>query len=248
MPRLKAGNNAKSTLAAAIDAVQTSFTVVDASLFPDPPFRVTIDAEIMEVGAIDRATNTFSSVTRGVEGTAAAPHAQGANVENRFTAGTLAELADKAQDVDTKFHASTGHKHSGAAGDAPPVPWANVSGKPATYPPSAHTHARADITDFAHKSTHASGGSDALSPADIGAAPSSHTHTRSQITDFAHTHPGGDITSAVASASYASSAGNADTVDGLHVTGSGTPGLRKITISTADPSGGADGDVWFKYS
>jgi hypothetical protein len=41
---------------------------------------------------------------------------------------------------------------------------------------------------------------------------------------------------------------NADTVDGLHVTNSSTPGLRKITISTADPSGGADGDVWFKYA
>jgi hypothetical protein len=67
------------------------------------------------------------------------------------------ELADKAQDVDPKFDASTGHKHSGAAGDAPPVPWANVSGKPTTYPPSAH------------KSTHASGGADALTPADIGA-------------------------------------------------------------------------------
>ena len=40
---------------------------------------------------------------------------------------------------------------------------------------------------------------------------------------------------------------NADMVDGVHVTGSGTPGLRKITVSTADPSGGSDGDVWIKY-
>ncbi|MBC7334335.1 MAG: hypothetical protein H5T85_07795 [Actinobacteria bacterium] len=28
---------------------------------------------------------------------------------------------------------------------------------------------------------------------------------------------------------------------------SGTPGARKIYISTANPSGGSDGDVWFKY-
>jgi hypothetical protein len=41
---------------------------------------------------------------------------------------------------------------------------------------------------------------------------------------------------------------NADAVDGVHVTGSSTSGLRKITISTADPSGGVDGDVWFKYA
>jgi hypothetical protein len=29
---------------------------------------------------------------------------------------------------------------------------------------------------------------------------------------------------------------------------SGTPGLRKITASTAAPSGGSDGDVWIKYT
>jgi len=145
MPRLKAANNAKTTLAAAIDAVQTSFTVTDASLFPDPPFRITVDAEIMEVGAIDRTTGTFSNVTRGVEGTTAAPHAAGASVENRFTAGTFGELVDD------------DHTHSGLPGDAPNVPWDNVSGKPSTFPPSAHA------------STHKSTGSDPLAPADIGA-------------------------------------------------------------------------------
>lgn len=48
---------------------------------------------------------------------------------------------------------------------------------PSTMPPSAHTHTKSQITDFpstmppsAHKASHAIGGSDALSPADIGAA------------------------------------------------------------------------------
>jgi hypothetical protein len=31
-------------------------------------------------------------------------------------------------------------------------------------------------------------------------------------------------------------------------TAAGSTGLRKITISTSDPSGGADGDVWLKYT
>jgi hypothetical protein len=37
----------------------------------------------------------------------------------------------------------------------------------------------------AHKASHSTGGSDALSPADIGAAAVSHTHSASQVTDFA---------------------------------------------------------------
>lgn len=54
--------------------------------------------------------------------------------------------------------------------------WEDVQGKPSSYQPSAHQHTKSDISDFpismtpsAHKTTHASGGSDALTPADIGA-------------------------------------------------------------------------------
>jgi hypothetical protein len=94
MPRLKAANNAESTLNISITSTDATFTVVDASMFPAAPFRVTVDTEIMEVGAIDKPTNTFSSVTRGLEGTLATSHASGARVENRLTAGYLSELAD----------------------------------------------------------------------------------------------------------------------------------------------------------
>jgi hypothetical protein len=83
------------------------------------------------------------------------------------------------------------------------VDWTDVQNKPPTFPPSPHTHVKADITDFAH--THPPS---QISPQGAGSgldadtvdgqhasafAPASHTHTRSQITDFAHasTHVAG---------------------------------------------------------
>lgn len=90
MPRLKAANNAKTTLSQDINATATSFNVADGTLFPDAPFLASVDDEIMEIGA--KSVNTFSSVLRGQEGTTAASHLSGANVENRFTAGAYEEL------------------------------------------------------------------------------------------------------------------------------------------------------------
>lgn len=93
MPRLKSANNASTTLNGSLAINTTSFSVFNASLFPAAPFRITVDAEIMEVGTNDIVGNTFSSVVRGVEGTTAATHSTGATVENRLTSGTYNELA-----------------------------------------------------------------------------------------------------------------------------------------------------------
>ena len=104
MPRLNFKNNSFTFLAEAITDVQTSFTVVDASALPAVPFRVTLldgasksDAavEIIEVGAKDTGTNVLSSVLRGREGTVAAAHASGNRMENRLTAATAIDYADK---------------------------------------------------------------------------------------------------------------------------------------------------------
>lgn len=150
MPRLNAANNARTTLVQAVGTTDTTIYVQDVTSFPSPPFRITIDNEIMEVTAVDTTTKAFT-VLRAQEGTTATSHLIGATVENRWTAGTYAELAGSAD-----------------------LMWDNIENKPTAFPPSAHN------------STHATGGSDPLTPADIGAAPSSHTHPRSQITDFAH--------------------------------------------------------------
>lgn len=51
---------------------------------------------------------------------------------------------------------------TGGSGTSDSVSWANITGKPSSYTPSAHA------------STHATGGTDAIAPSDIGAAPVSH--------------------------------------------------------------------------
>lgn len=87
-----AANNAWSKLAQGITADATSLTVEDASSFPEPPFVVSIDDEIIEVGS--KTANTLSDLVRGVEGTTPAAHVSGVRVENRFTAGTYQGVVD----------------------------------------------------------------------------------------------------------------------------------------------------------
>lgn len=54
------------------------------------------------------------------------------------------------------------------------ISWGDVQSKPSTFAPSAHTHTKANITDFTH------------------------THAKADITDFSHTHNYADILDAPA--------------------------------------------------
>ena len=92
MPRLNAANNARTVLTQTVGTSDTTIYVQDVSPFPSPPFRITVDNEIMEVTAVDNNLKSFT-VARAQEGTAATSHSIGAAVENRWTAGTYAELA-----------------------------------------------------------------------------------------------------------------------------------------------------------
>jgi hypothetical protein len=69
-----------TTLATAISAGETSLRLTDSSRFPDPPFRVTIDGETLEVGALDREAHVCSELVRGALGSTEQAHAAGAKV------------------------------------------------------------------------------------------------------------------------------------------------------------------------
>ena len=77
-------------------------------------------------------------------------------------AGLLAAARDRATHTGTQL-AATISDFASAVGAL--LTWSSISGKPSTFTPSTHA------------STHATGGGDALTAADIGAAAASHTHT-----------------------------------------------------------------------
>src|SRR5690625_2352933 len=89
---VNASNNAVAKLSSNINSSQTSLTVDDASIFPDAPFLITVNEEIMRVTNV--SSNTLT-VQRGREGTSASSHNVGSNVENNFTAGTYQALVEE---------------------------------------------------------------------------------------------------------------------------------------------------------
>jgi hypothetical protein len=86
------------------------------------------------------------------------------------------------------------------------IAWDNVTEKPTTFPPSTHTHAAADITDFTTAVEAVSPPADwntlANKPSTF--PPSTHTHVASDVTDFS--------TAAAAAAPVQSVAGKTGTV------------------------------------
>lgn len=91
---LKVKNRAISTLNGAINDSVTTLDVQsgDGSKFPTTgPFQVTLsNGEIVLVGA--RSTDTLSPLTRAQEGTSAASHADGAEVELKWTVKIIDDI------------------------------------------------------------------------------------------------------------------------------------------------------------
>jgi hypothetical protein len=89
----KYSNNGQSTLLATIGAGDTTLQVANAAVFPSAGnFRLVIDTEILLASAV--AGNTFT-VSRGQEGTAAAPHNAGTLVTHVLTAAVAGNFAAK---------------------------------------------------------------------------------------------------------------------------------------------------------
>lgn len=105
---IKFANNAETTLSSAVSTSATSIPVVDASVFPSITgsdyFLVTLvdsgdNTEIVKVTAV--SSNTLT-VSRAREGTTARSYQIGDKVENRLTAGGLADLNTRTDvDLDT---------------------------------------------------------------------------------------------------------------------------------------------------
>lgn len=84
------GNDFSTTLAAAITTVgQTAITVASGAGAPDANFRIRIGDEWMLVTS--KGSGTDWTVTRGIEGSTATTHLNGADVAHVLTVGGLAQ-------------------------------------------------------------------------------------------------------------------------------------------------------------
>jgi hypothetical protein len=93
-------NSSASTLNGAINNSVTSLVVTDASKFPATGnFRIIIDSEILLVTAVSGTTFT---IVRGIEGTTAAAHSNGAAITHVLTAGSFQQwLTDRGIIINT---------------------------------------------------------------------------------------------------------------------------------------------------
>src|SRR5690625_4134270 len=107
MARLNAKNNAETVLVQAVSESDTEFIVEDAGALPAPPYRLSIEDEIVEVSAVDGNALT---VERAVEDTQSASYGAGTAVESRFTAGMHGELISEEEFASHKADYETHEK------------------------------------------------------------------------------------------------------------------------------------------
>lgn len=107
------GNDFSTTLSGAINSSITSLDVASATGSPAANFRIRIDDELMLVTS--KGSGTDWTVTRGIEGTTAASHADAADVYHVVTKGGLDQYL--AELVPTGYSARVVQSFSGDASD-----------------------------------------------------------------------------------------------------------------------------------
>ena len=108
-----------------------------------------------------------------------------------------------------------------------------------TYVDGRHAHDLEDITGLQEALNGKAAATHTHTPSSIGAAASSHNHSATNITS-------GTLPIARGGTGATSAAAAREALGAEAVLPSDRK--RKITISTSNPSGGSDGDVWIKYS
>ncbi len=109
-------NFAQTTLNGSMASTDTTLTVNSVTNFPTAAqFRLLIDTELLLVTALAGSTWT---VTRGIESTTAAAHANGATVAAELTAGALGGSSDAAAGAPSLRSLGTGSQQACAGNDS----------------------------------------------------------------------------------------------------------------------------------
>jgi len=179
---------------------------------------------------------------------AAAPHSGHETPSGAQTKANAAEANAKGY---TDTHAGTKSTHGVGSGyyiaktsrsDQLPA-WSDVQGKPSSFTPSAH------------KSTHASGGSDALTPSDIGAETPAGAQAKAEAAAGAvqaelEAHKADNTAHGVDNKLSLNGGEMTGILTAQSNTSYTTRQTRNIILSTADADINSmqNGDIWFKYS
>ena len=110
---------APTLLDGGITDVAVTLDVVSSTGYPAVPFKIRIDAEVIAVGA--KASNTFSSLTREVDGTTKVAHSDQTQVEHVVTAEDIMPRFDA---VTGDYAFGTGHLVVGTSGSGTGWIWA----------------------------------------------------------------------------------------------------------------------------
>ena len=127
------------------------------------------NTQVSGLGTLATQSGTFSGSSSGTN-TGDQTITLTGDVTGSGTGSFAATLSNTGVSAGTFTSVTVDAKGRVTAGSSPAVAYSSLTGTPSTFAPSAH------------KSTHATGGSDALTAADVGAAAVSHTHSASDIT------------------------------------------------------------------